>query len=160
MSCTLGIKPCFPRLKQANGQTHRWVKRWTDKSSRTERSSSPSWKEKKKERKKDKRKSYIHCLLWACASDYPWSRTLTEHDWSPASRLKYEPKTKFNNKKKTLYVPCLIKSSVRWVINVSHARTLNMYLRLQLLCRALQLSRESSGKTLVKAESDLFLSAL
>lgn len=35
---------------------------------------------KREEEEKREKRAYIHCLLWASASDYPWSRTLTEHD--------------------------------------------------------------------------------
>lgn len=92
-----------------------------------------SWKgERERDEEKEKnenRKLYIHCLLWACASDYPWSRTLTEHDWSPVSRLQFEPKTKSDGKKKENTICALFKSSVWWLINVSsHAFILKMCL--------------------------------
>lgn len=87
MCCILEINPSASG-RQTDGSTDEHIKL----ACKRERES-PSWKEK------EKRKAYIHCLLWPCASDYPWSRTLTEYDWSPASRVKFEPKTEFKKRK-------------------------------------------------------------
>ena len=138
----------FGNKPSCQWQTNWWADIWTHKSSMRESYNRPrDGKKRKEKREKEKRKAYIHCLLWARASDYPWSRTLTEHDWSPASRVKFEPKTKNRIKKENTICASFRKVCNEW--------SMCLYMHLHLTCIYIYTLVGSGGLKVCEARRSL-----